>query len=319
MESAINTEAPLISFVITVKNLAKEAVRSTIKSITELSLRPDEREIIVIDDGSDESVINSLGDVKDDFVYVRQRSQGISVARNIGIHIASGLYVQLLEGGDRLIGEGYEHCIDIVRYNNPDIVLFDFTDKRKFDTTYYIPDPVDGTVFMRNNDLNVMAWCYVFRKNMLLDLRFTPDRINDDEEFTPQLFLRAENVYSTNIPAYYRCHHEDLSMKRVDKRLVLKRLNDMEQVLVHLHDVSTSLPRIEFHALQRRIAQFTLEYIFRTIRFTHSSHQLEERLERLEKIGLFPLPDKDYTKRYMLLRKFANNKFTRKMLTLVLR
>ena len=310
---------PLISFIITTHNLTATQVKDCVDSITALSLRPAEREIIVVDDGSDHSIMSGLMAVGDDIVYIRQRNQGQSVARNTGLRMAVGQNIQFVDGSDRLIAEGYEHCIDIVRYNDPDIVLFDYTDKESAKSTYYIPEPVDGSIYMRHNNLHAMAWGYVFSRRILLDLRFTPGRLHDDEEFTPQLFLRAERVYSTNIPAYMCRHKRITATPASDKRGIVKRLNDMEQVIVHLRDVSSSLPQMDSQALGRRVAQLTLDYIFYIMRLTHSSDQLEERLARLEKLGLFPLPDKDYTKKYMLFRKLTNHKITRKMLSLVLR
>lgn len=312
----MNCKVPLISFIVTADNLTADMVRECVGSITGLSLRPAEREIVIVDDGSATGFVDSLGDVRDKLVYIRQRRQGTGAARNLGLRVATGRYIQFMDGADRLIQEGYEHCIDIVRYNDADMVLFDSSDRERVGNTYYIPEPVDGAAFMRNNTLPAVAWGYVFNRRILLDLRFTPGRIGEDEEFTPQLFLRAESVYSTNIAAYCRRKHGGPGRVSRDKRLVLKRLNDMEQIIYHLNDVSAALPRIDFQAMQRRVAQLTLEYIFQIIRLTGSRRQLDERLARLESQGLFPLPDKDYTRKYMLMRKLVKNKLMRRMLFL---
>lgn len=314
-----STAKPLISFIITAWNIPVEMVCECIDSITKLSLRPTEREIIVIDDGSAECLMVGLMSFGDDIIYVRQRNQGLSVARNTGLRMATGQYIQLVDGDDKLLAEGYGHCIDIVRYNDPDMVLFDSSDKENVTSIYYIPEPVDGTQYMRHNNLHVMAWGYVFNRRILLDLRFTPGILHEDEEFTPQLMLRAERVYSTNIPAYFYRKRPTSITHDSDKKMIVKRLNDVEQIIFHLQDVAASLPRVDSQALSRRVAQLTMDYIFNIMRLTRSSRQLEERLARLERRGLYPLPDKDYTKKYMLFRKFANSRLMRKMMTIVIR
>ena len=68
---------PLVSFIITAYNIEASLLRSCIESILRLSLNPENREIIVIDDGSEPPAITSLLDVCDNLIYVRQRN-GIS-------------------------------------------------------------------------------------------------------------------------------------------------------------------------------------------------------------------------------------------------
>lgn len=127
----------------------------------------------------------------------------------------------------------------------------------------------------------------------MLDLRFNPSLLNTDEEFTPQLFLRAEKVYSTDIVAYSYKKRPSDSIKDKDPRLILKRLNDIEHIIFHLKELSEQLPIADSQALQRRVSQLTIDYIFSIIRLTRSSKQLSSRLKRLEYCGLFPLPDKN--------------------------
>ena len=60
-----------------------------------LTLNREEREIIVIDDGSDVSPLNLLTDIADQMIYIRQPNQGLSHARNTGIAMANGQYLSL--------------------------------------------------------------------------------------------------------------------------------------------------------------------------------------------------------------------------------
>lgn len=319
MSNDYSCEEPLISFIVTLFNQSIDAVKQCLNSIVALSLRPSEREIIVVDDGSDECVMAELQGFRDEIIYIRQRNRGAAAAKNTGIRMATGQNLQFIDGEDRLLNEGYEHCIDIIRYNNPDIILFDSASKESTNSQFFIPEPVDGAQYMRHNNINTGMWGYVFNSRILLDLRFTIGLSHEYEEFTPQLFLRAERVYSTDIAAYYRhkCHNP--SAKSKDKRIVVKCLNDMEHTILHLKELSENLPLVERQAMERRVAQLTMDYIFSTIKQTRSSRQLNERLERLETEGLFPLPDKRYTAYYSVFRRFTKNKIVRKLIELVLR
>ena len=85
--------------------------------------------------------------------------------------------------------------------------------------------------------------------------------------------------------------------------------------LDHLANTLASSERI---ALQRRVAQLTMDYIYNIIMLTHSEQQLEERLTRLQKCGMFPLPARDYTQKYKWFRKMTNSKTGRKILMRIL-
>ena len=53
-------EKPLVSFILTYYNLPVKMLCECIDSILALPLRPDEREIIIVDDGSATSIVDRL-------------------------------------------------------------------------------------------------------------------------------------------------------------------------------------------------------------------------------------------------------------------
>ena len=309
------THTPLISFIITYYNLPVEMLRECIESILQLSIPPEEREIILIDDGSDMSPLNELIDYRDQMIYLCQYNQGLSTARNVGIDICRGEYIQFVDADDCLIQGGYEHCLDIVRKHQPDMVIFNFTNEgTEVDTPYLFDGPVSGTEYMHHNNLRATAWGYIFRKKMNGDLRFTPQLLHEDEEFTPQLILRAETIYSTDTYAYYYRERPDSIVHNDDKQWKEKRLDDAEYVITQLDHLANTLPSAERIALQRRVAQLTMDYIYNIIMLTHSEQELDNRLERLHKRGMFPLPERDYTHKYKWFRRMTNSKMGRKIL-----
>ncbi|MCD8290527.1 MAG: glycosyltransferase family 2 protein [Prevotella sp.] len=315
MTSKETCDKPLVSFILTCYNLPAELVRECLDSILCLSLPPYEREIIVVDDGSEHPIIEELTEYSNDIIYVRQKNQGLSMARNAGIRMANGRYIQFVDGDDKLLSKSYEKCLDIVRLNEPDMVLFLFSDKEDAGFAYIKPKITDGTTYMLNNNIHAAAWSYIFNRKILSDLRFTSGILHEDEEFTPLLILRAKTLYATNIIAYYYRSRPVSITHNTNKRMLVKRLNDMERTICHLHDVSLTLPQDESNALQRRVAQITMDYLYNIMRITRSSIQLKRRIERLKEKGLFPLPSQNYTAKYMAFRILINNGITRKLIS----
>lgn len=309
----------MVSFIITTYNLPSEYLELCLRSILKLSLNPKEREIIMIDDGSELSPIQDLMDYQDDIIYLRQRNQGLSMARNKGIQIATGKYIQFIDGDDYLLQTAYEHCLDLVRYHNPDIVYFELTDQEVKAVPYSYTEPVSGSTFLHNNNLRGSACSYIFKQDILHEQRFTPGILHEDEEFTPLLFLKAERIITTDAKAYfYRTRKDSIMHQRENKRHSLKRLADTELVIFHLQEKAALLSDTERVALNRRIAQLTMDYLYNTILLTHSTRHLEDAIKRLHDKGLYPLPDKKYTKKYQLFCKAIRSKVGRRLMVMTL-
>lgn len=311
---------PLISFIIPCYNLPPYMVKECIISVLNLSLSPNEREIIVIDDGSEKLLINEIYTLADKINYIRQTNKGLSESRNTGISISKGRYIQFLDGDDKLITKGYERCIDILRNFNPDMVMFDFTDNiYNVNNSFVMPEYECGSDFMRKNSLRAAAWGYVFNRNILHGLRFTAGIYHEDEEFTPLLMLKAEKVYNAKAIAYYYRKRPNSIMNTVDRDIIRKRLDDMEYVIYSLQDKCSFMSLTEKKALERRIAQLTVAYIYQIIKLTHSSNLLKKRLEKLKKRSLFPLPNNKYNMKYSLFRILSGNSVLRNILLLMIR
>lgn len=300
---------PIISFILTYYNLPVQMLCECIDSILALSLSAEEREIIVIDDGSDVSPMNELMKYGDDIIYVRQKNGGVSVARNAGLHMAKGTYIQFVDGDDQLILTPYEQCLDIVRRQlQAEIILFDFTHQlhEKANPRGNI-SPKSGAELMKNHNIRGSVWSCLFRQSVRGKLEFTPGiEYGEDEEFVSQLILRAEVVYPTDYKAYYyRKHHTSVTQQK-EKDRIQKRLTDSLSVIKHLNTQADRMPHTDRLALQRRVAQLSMDYIYNTIILTRSGKELDRCLEELRQEGLFPLPDQNYTKKYVWFRKMTN-------------
>lgn len=305
---------PLVSFIITYYNEPVEYLRQAVDSILQLSLQDKEREIILIDDGSKNCPLSALEDVQDEITYLRQKNAGLSVARNRGIQIAEGQYIQFVDADDALIPSVYEHCLDIVRFKEPDLVMFNFTEKEGHVmkvASAKTEGPIDGSVWMKNNNMRAAACTYIFRKDILLNLRFEKGLIQEDEAFTPQLILRAEQLYHTDATAYFYRQREGSIQHTKDEKHTQKSLNDVEKIIFQLQDVAASQSLTNKKALERRVNQLTMDYLYNIIKKTHNTNELDNRIERLRSRGLFPLPDKKYTWKYSTFRKLINTKFGR--------
>lgn len=286
-----------------------------IDSILALSLRPFEREIIIVDDGSNVSPMNGLMQYGDEIIYIRQKNSGLSVARNNGIEMAQGEYLQFIDSDDHLIQVPYEHCLDLIRLNvGIDMVMFDFTSTATKETSYKDSEVITGSEYMLKNNIHATAWGYLFKRTTLSELRFTPGIWHEDEEFTPQLLIRAEHVCTTDAKAYYYYKHKGSITTHNDDESKTKRFNDIRGVLDRLQYLCDRVPQSDRVALQRRVAQLTMDYIYQVIVQQRSQKALNACINELSSKGLFPLPDRDYSQKYIWFRKMTNSGLGRTIL-----
>ena len=81
----------------------------------------------------------------------------------------------------------------------------------------------------------------------------------------------------------------------------------MQGVIGKLDRMADTLPTADRAALQRRVAQLTMDYVYNIIVQTRSRRYLNRKLDELRRQGLFPLPDRDYTQKYKWFRRLTNS------------
>ena len=168
---------------------------------------------------------------------------------------------------------------------------------------------------MRSENIRGTACCYLFRQCVRGQLAFTPGiRYGEDEEFTPQLLIRAEHVYLTEAKAYFYRERQASAVHQTDKTSIQQQLDDHLTIIRRLQKLADTLPQTDRLALQRRVAQLTMDHIYNTIMLTRSEQQLDETIETLRQNALYPLPDRDYSTKYVWFRKMTNSRLGRRIL-----
>ena len=318
----LQQEGPLISFIVTTYNMPTELLRECLESIGALGLKDEECEIVLVDDGSEVTPLAELSDWQDRLVYLRQQNCGLSVARNNGLRIARGRYVQFVDADDCLLSVTYSQCLKWAEEHDADIMLFALNKGRgakdKGADDIAVSGPMTGAAYLHNNNLRASACGYLFKRLMLDNLRFTPGIYHEDEEFTPLLLLKADQLYYTDAEAYFYRQRSESITHQADETHTRKRLEDMRNIIYRLQKTSATIPEGERVALSRRVAQLSMDYLYQTIRLTHSKEALNAAIKHLEVAGLFPLPDKSYSKKYSMFRRLVGNAAGRRLLLMTI-
>lgn len=117
----------LVSIIIPCYNSAKY-LRDTIQSI--LWQTHTNWECILIDDGSTDNssaIYREFVNKDKRFRYYKQNNSGPTVARNYGIDLSFGSYIQFLDSDDIILPKRLEHCLNVFnKYADVDVVYSDY-------------------------------------------------------------------------------------------------------------------------------------------------------------------------------------------------
>jgi glycosyltransferase involved in cell wall biosynthesis len=97
-------------------------------------------EIVVVDDGSDDATASIARGFDDRIRFMRQQNRGASAARNLGLSVCSGAYVQFLDADDKLEPNKILRQVEFLEHNRDTGIVY--SDVRYFSDS----DPDERTL-----------------------------------------------------------------------------------------------------------------------------------------------------------------------------
>lgn len=291
-----------LSFIIPYYEVPENMLRQCIDSIICLNgIDACDREIIIVDDGSKNDISSLLKQYGDSVRYIRQDNMGPGAARNHGLQVAQGEWIQFVDADDTLFSRNYDSLIQNIDSQEYDMVMFEFTHHAE---RYGEPTEgyrrCSGVEYMLHNNMKAHPVLFVFRKSILGDLTFQQGIFHEDELFTPQLVLNAQSILVSNTTAYYYRLREGSTMVRRDWEWKILRLDNLLTVITTLDSICHSEQGNRQKALRRKVSQLTMDYLYNIVTLTHSWRELRERISSLRNDNLYPLHIKAYTWKYLV-------------------
>lgn len=213
-----NTEIKL-SIVVPVYNVSKYLVKC-LDSLLSQDLPLNEYEIIVVDDGS----TDDSGMLADEYAkkhpkfikVIHQENRGLSGARNSGIKIAKGKYIQFVDSDDYLEPNVLKTLVDKMESDNLDILRFNYQNVNEQYEVFepykhhkpfvdYRDEVCDGVTFLNERlGYGCYAWQFMLKADLLRDEAnlFMEGIYFEDTQWTPRILLQSKRVTSVDLMVY---------------------------------------------------------------------------------------------------------------------
>lgn len=217
----MNSSNLLVSFIIPSYNSA-QTIERCLDSIYALPLKPDEFEVIFIDDCSTDNtcdVIERYVSVRNsNFTLLRQpENHRQGAARNRGVNVAKGEYICFVDSDD-VVTEGIVTAIQMAKGQKADMVAFHYVIANESGNTINEAERLSfaaGQVFTGMEMQNkypywcAAPWGYIYSKKFLskVNYPFSEGVLYEDADFVvAHLFYAQRMAYSPNLGyiSYYR-------------------------------------------------------------------------------------------------------------------
>ncbi len=206
-----------VSIIVPVYNVEKY-LSTCLDSLISQTLK--DIEIICVNDGSTDSSLVILKDFanKDSRIkIIDKQNEGVSVARNFGIEVATGRYLMFVDSDDYLIENACEKALNTIEQEDSDICIFGHYDlvDEKLVKSGVNKDIIEAQ--KQNNqtytDFSINIWDKIYNRNFLItnSIKFIPNLKTSEDvifNFVCQ-FNNPKVSYSTESLYVYRLTSEN--------------------------------------------------------------------------------------------------------------
>ena len=207
----------LLSVIVPVFRVEKYLDRC-IMSLLHQDLSADEYEIILVDDGSDDTCPQKCDEYAakhKQIVVIHQPNKGLSGARNTGIKAARGKYICFADSDDFVEPDCFGTLIRKAENESLDLLQFGLQivySKRTLPIIINTSDDLySGEEFLRKAmSERCSCWIYLVRKELLVTTQtyFTEGINYEDIDWTPRMILHAKRIKRVSTIVYNYVQHE---------------------------------------------------------------------------------------------------------------
>ncbi len=246
---------PKVSVIIPVYNVSPY-LRQSLDSLTNQTLK--DIEFICINDGSTDNsleILNEYAEKDERFIIINQENKGQGIARNRGVEISKGEYIQFVDPDDWVELDMLETLYNFAKAHNSQVIKFNYTNYNDYSGKYsqsifekqiqkiYNYDLNETPYFswrilkkdcLSNFDLQV--WTYFYQADFIKSnkIRFAPSKLGEDNLFSDGAIVLANKIdYLNKYLYFYRERNNSaVNIKSNSNFSVFNNINLLKKFLI---------------------------------------------------------------------------------------
>jgi glycosyltransferase involved in cell wall biosynthesis len=251
------SQTPLLSIVAAVYN-GEKFLAQFFECIEQQQL--ESYELILVNDGSTDGSLAVIDEWKarlPHIIVLEQENQGVSVARNTGLAVATGKYLTFPDIDDKLYPGMYRTLLEMAEKGalmSPPATAATFTKPAKISTLFFhwtcrrpascqatsgLKQALDSRKFLH------VTWLNIYRREFIMQhkFHFEPGLRHQDIPWTTEALLAAERVQYTSEQFYdYYIHSESVSHKPDNDDTLMRSARHYMKILEMLDAINQRYP-----------------------------------------------------------------------------
>ncbi|MCL6294933.1 glycosyltransferase [Jejuia spongiicola] len=312
---------------------AENHIERCINSLVNQNIKERDYEIILIDDGSNDTGVMIAETFKKKHTNITIYSQhniGLGATRNVGISLAKGDYIYFIDADDYLAYSTLNIVLNYLDIYDLELICFESSLTEKLNlfntkTTEEIKDVkiYNGIDFLSKTKFHrITVWWYIIKRDFLIKtkLKFVEGRYMEDGPFTFSLFLQAKTVISLPLDVHRYVKVSNSIMNNDSLEHLKKMIEDYVYLIHKFNSIIVELSKKKDPKLLKVInnvkyrSQVNVYFMFyKLIKSNVSIYAINNILNNFKKIEAYPLTDfigEEYSKRkFVITSNVFNSKF----------
>lgn len=312
-----------LSIIIPIYNVEKY-VEKCVKSLLSNNLKNNEYEIIIVDDGSQDTSIIIVNELAKQFFNIKiisQKNKGLGGARNTGIQNSIGVYLLFLDSDDWYLPNTLKYLITLAENQNLEVLEFAAqgiapSEKIIFHIQNSTKEKILSGIEYYNSIRYLNSACNkLYNRSFLVhnNLFFLEKIYIEDFEFNTRVFLKAKRVMATDFLAIQFLQSENSITRNKDHSKKEKVVTDFIKIIQITNDlyIKQQEPIDEPTKLffEERISFLVITLFFQLMKYKLSYSKIKKIKAQLVSKGLFYIDFPIHDKKKDFFRKIIIKNF----------
>ena len=250
-------------------------------------------EIILINDGSTDNSIEICSKYSNKKIKIfNQNNKGVSIARNVGISLATGQYIMFVDADDMVSKNYIENLITSIEETNTDMVVCGYTKEKTELVHKKNSQEIKGEIInantmlenmMENNLQEGYLWNKIFKKSIINDnsLEFKEGvNVWEDLYFVIEYLSKSNKIFTINEKLYYYRTREGSAVNRKETATdLVGKIKILELIMKNYNLIINSK---NYYGIKRMYITVLLKYLLQIKK--NNKEFIKEKLSKVKKI-----------------------------------